>query len=61
LARDIDTIAEDVVVLGNDVAEIDADAKPDAPLVGHLGLPVEHAALHLGRAPHRVDNAGEFR
>ena len=26
--RDIDAVAEDVVVLGDDVAEIDADAKP---------------------------------
>ena len=32
--RDIDTVAEDVVALGDHVTEVDADTKPDAPLVG---------------------------
>jgi hypothetical protein len=59
--RDIDPVAKNVVALDNDVVEIDADAKPDAPLVGQLGLAVEHAALHFGRTAHRVDDAGEFR
>ena len=58
---DIDAVAEDVVALDDDVAEIDADAEPNALLVGHFGLAVEHAALHLGGAAHGVDNAGKFR
>ncbi len=58
--RDIDAVAKDVAVLDDDVAEIDADAKPDAPLVGRLGLAVDHPALHLGGATHRVDDAREF-
>jgi hypothetical protein len=32
--RDIDTVAEDVVALGDDVAEIDTDAPADALLFG---------------------------
>ena len=48
-------------LLDDHVAEIDADAKPDAPLVGHIGLAVDHPALHLDGAAHRVDDAGEFR
>src|SRR6266700_3930639 len=58
--RDIDAIAKDVAALGDDVAEIDADAKPDLPLVGHLRLAVDHPALHLGGAAHRIYDAREF-
>jgi hypothetical protein len=31
---DIDAVAEDVAAFGDDVAEIDADAKLDPPLIG---------------------------
>src|SRR5271154_2296631 len=58
---DIDPVAKNVVVVGDDVAEIDADPKPDAAIVGSLWLAVEHPALYLGGATHRVDDAGEFR
>jgi hypothetical protein len=58
--RDIDAIAEDVVAISDDVAEVDADAKPDLPFVGRLGLAVDHPALHLGSAAHRVDDARKF-
>jgi hypothetical protein len=57
---DIDPVAEDVAALDDDVAEVDADAKPDAPLVGHFRLAVEHAALHLGGTAHRIDDARKF-
>jgi hypothetical protein len=59
--RDIDAVAKDVAVFGDDVAQIDADAKPDTPLVWQFGLAVDHSALHLGSAAHRVDDTGEFR
>jgi hypothetical protein len=58
--RDIDAVAKDVAALGDDVAEVDANAKPDAPLVGRLGLAVDHPALHLGGATHPVDDAGKL-
>jgi prevent-host-death family protein len=57
---DIDAVAEDVVAVRDDIAEVDADAQPDAPLVGQIGLAVEHASLHLGGTAHRVDDAGEL-
>jgi len=59
--HNVDSVVEDVVAIGNHIAEIDADAEPNALLVGHFGLAVEHAALHLGGAAHGVDNAGKFR
>jgi len=59
--RDIDAIAKDVVAVGNHVAEIDTNAKPDALLLGQIGSAVKHAALHLGGTAHRVDDAGKFR
>jgi hypothetical protein len=43
------------------VAEIDADAELDAPLVGQLRLAVDHPALDLGGATHRVNDACELR
>jgi len=46
--RDIDPVAEDVAALDKNVAEIDPDAEPDAPLFGQLHVPVAHAALQLG-------------
>jgi hypothetical protein len=58
---DIDPVAENVVLLGDHVAEIDADAKPDPPLLGHLGLAVGHPALDLNRASNGVHNTRKLR
>ena len=58
--RDIDAVAQDVAVLGDHVAEVDADAKADASVVGETLVAIEHAALHFGGTAHRVDNAGEL-
>ena len=57
---DVDAVAEDVVALDDDVAEIDADAELDAAVLRHIGVALGHAALHLDRAAHRVDDAGEL-
>ena len=57
---DVDAVAVDVVVVADDVAEIDADAELDAPLGRHIGIALGHLALHLDRAAHRIDDAGEF-
>ena len=58
--RDIDPVAEDVAVLDDDVALVDADAELDAPLGRDVGVALGHLALHLGGAAHRVDHAGEL-
>ena len=55
--RDIDTVAEDVVLVDDDVAEIDADAEIDAPLGWHAGVTPGHLSLHLDRATNRIDHA----
>ena len=55
---DIHPIAEDVAVIDDDVAEIDPDAEVDAAL-GRLGA-LGHRRLPLGRAAHRIDDAGEL-
>ncbi len=59
--RDIHPVAEDVLFLNDHVAEIDADAEPDAPFVGLLRIAVDHTALDPGGAAYRVDDAREFR
>jgi hypothetical protein len=38
------------------VAEVDADAKPDAPLLGYVGLAVDHSPLDLHGAAHGIYN-----
>ena len=58
--RDIHAVAEDVVALDDDVAEIDADAELDAPVLRHIGVALAHAALDLGGAGDRVHHAREL-
>src|SRR6516164_10999500 len=57
LQSEVDTVAKDVVVVENDVAEIDADAEIDASLGLHAGVARGHLALHLDRTTNRVDHA----
>ena len=57
---DVDAVAEDVVVLDDDVAEVDADAELDARLVGRAAVAVGHAGLDGDGAAHRLDGAGEI-
>ena len=58
--RDIDAVAIDVVALDDDVAEIDADAELDARCPPARRVALGHLALHVDRAAHRVDDAGEL-
>ena len=39
---------------------MDADAELDALVRRHAGVALGHRALHLDRAPHRVDDAGKL-
>ena len=57
--RDVDAIAEDVLVL-DDVAHIDPDPRMDLQIGGNRGVPLAHSGLHLGRAAQRIDNRGKF-
>ncbi len=56
---DIDAVAEDVAILDDNVADIDADAELDA-VVRYAGVALGHRLLPVGRAAQRVDDAGEF-
>ena len=57
---DIDAIAEDVVAVDDDVADIDADAKVESLIGCNACVALRHAALHVDRAAHRIDDAREF-
>jgi hypothetical protein len=59
-AATIDAVAENVIVLDDDVAEIDADTKLDPPLDRHLGVALSHGGLYLHGALHRINDAGKF-
>ncbi|MCY1231172.1 hypothetical protein D9M72_436100 [compost metagenome] len=57
---DVDAVAEDVVVLEDDVAEIDADAEFDPPVLRHVAVAPLHALLDLDRAFDRIGHALEL-
>ena len=59
--RDVDAVAHQVAVaLLDDVAEVNADPKDDAAVLGHAGVALDHGVLHFDRAAHGVDDAAEL-
>ena len=58
--RDIDAVAVDVVARDHDVAEVDADAELQAPLLGLVGVAPLQIVLDLGGAGNRVGDRGEL-
>ena len=58
---EVDPIAENVAVLDDDVALVDAKAKLDPPFGWYARVPVRHRPLHLDGAAHGIDNTGKFR
>src|SRR5215831_9101577 len=58
---DVDPVPKDVVLFDDHVTKVHPDAKPDAPLLRHVGLAVSHPTLHLARAAHRIHNTWKFR
>ena len=60
-SRNVDAVSENVVLLNDHIAEIDPDAEVD-PLWGRYArVALGHTALHLDRAAHSIDDAGELR
>src|SRR5215831_9854484 len=55
---DIDTVAEDVIALCEDVADMETDAEFDPPLRPIGGS--RHAALHRDGAADRIERAGKL-
>jgi len=58
--REVDRVAEHVLVRHDDVAQMQTDAERLATLGGRVDVALEHAALQLDRRAHRLDGAGEF-
>src|SRR5205823_9976882 len=58
--RDIDAVAMDVTILDDDIAQINADTKFDAPLGRDRRIAFGHAFLHRDRAGDRLNNAREL-
>src|SRR5262245_10719976 len=56
-SSDIDAIAKDVIALDDDVTEVDADPKRNAPFFWNVGGLAGHRHLYLDRAAHGVDYA----
>jgi len=59
--RDVDAVAINVAAIGDYVAEIDPDAKPQAALLGEIEIAVGHRALNFARTAHSVDHTRELR
>ena len=58
--RHVDAVAIEIVAVDDDVAEIDADAELDVPVLGNPGIALRHAALDFDRAARRIQNAAEL-
>ena len=56
----IDAIAEDIVVVDDDVSQMDADAELDPLGLGYLRVLVSHAALNFDGASRCIDGTGKF-
>ena len=48
------------IALLHDIAEMDADAKLDAPIGWQPGIALDHAVLHFDSTAYRLDNAAKF-
>ena len=58
--RNVDAVAVDVLAIEDDVTDVYADPKLDAPLGWYTGIALGHAALDVDRAAYRLDDAWEL-
>jgi hypothetical protein len=60
-SSDVDAVAHQIAVaLLDDVAQMNPDAKEDAPVLRHFDIAFDHRALDFDREAHRVDDAAEL-
>jgi len=59
LSRDIDGIAEEMVALNDDVADVDADAEPHVLADRSISILLRYGVLHCDSALHGIHGAGE--
>ena len=57
---DIDPVAENIAVLDNDIAHVDADSELDPLRESDAGIPDGHPLLHLYGAAQRVYDAAKL-
>src|ERR1700687_3198843 len=55
---DVDTIAENIVVVDDDVADVNTDAKFDPEFRRHAGVLFSHLSLDFDRTARRIDSTG---
>ena len=60
LGGDIDPVAENVAVLGDDIALVDADAEFDAAVCRSLAIPLGQCGLYLAGTAQGIDDADEL-
>src|ERR1019366_3704795 len=58
--RYIHAIAKNIVTVDDDVTNVDAHAELDPLLLRHVGVALDHTALHLEGATHCVHHTGKF-
>jgi len=59
--RDIHPVAEDIVLFGDHIAEVDPDPESDALVLGRRCVAVSHPSLHFDTAADGVHNTCKFR
>src|SRR6516164_4006683 len=57
---DVHAVSKNVTTVDHDIPDVDADAKLDPPLFGHVGIALSHAALDINGATQRVHNTAEL-
>ncbi len=60
LVSDIDAVADQVLAVDQDIAEIDPDPEPHAAVLGHVRAHGFNSLLDVRGATQRFDRAGEF-
>ncbi len=57
---DVDAVTEDIIVIDDDVADVNADAEFDPRVLRYAAILCGHAALDLDRAAHCIHGTGEL-
>src|ERR1700750_1671444 len=57
---DLHGLAREVVALGDDITQVNADAEAQALCLGNFAVPPVDLMLDLARTPHRLDRTGEL-
>ena len=57
---DVDAVTEDIVIVDDDIADMDAYSKFDSELLRDIGVLLDHLSLDVRGAAHRINCACEF-